>query len=106
MLCNSLSLAAEKVIVIKFIGEMSMEENAPIKLPVKLQNCIDLFLTSEQLGERDLWYCKKCNEHQRAFKKFDLWKLPKVLVIHLKRYKSHYRVMKNELLVEYPLEQV
>ncbi|KAM7541461.1 hypothetical protein Aperf_G00000034307 [Anoplocephala perfoliata] len=99
-----LSADPETAIVVEFIGEMSIEKNTPTKLPVKLHNCMDLFLSSEQLGERDLWYCKKCKEHQRAFKKFDLWKLPKVLVIHLKRYKSHYRVMKNELFVDYPLD--
>ena len=31
-------------------------------------------------------YCPSCKKHQQATKKFDLWKLPKILVIHLKRF--------------------
>ena len=31
-------------------------------------------------------YCPNCKKHQQATKKFDLWTLPKVLVIHLKRF--------------------
>ena len=33
-------------------------------------------------------YCSKCKEHVQAFKKLDLWKLPEILVVHLKRF--HY----------------
>lgn len=31
-------------------------------------------------------YCPQCKELKGATKKFDLWKLPQVLVIHLKRF--------------------
>ena len=31
-------------------------------------------------------YCPSCKKHQQATKKFDLWKLPKILIIHLKRF--------------------
>ena len=33
-----------------------------------------------------LRYCPECKELKPATKKFDLWKLPQVLVIHLKRF--------------------
>ena len=72
------------------------------KPEIKLGDCIDLFLVSEQLGSDNLWYCKQCRKLQQAFKKFDIWSLPKVLVIHLKRYRSAYRVHKNEVFIEYP----
>lgn len=31
-------------------------------------------------------YCPSCEKHQQATKKFDLWNLPKILVVHLKRF--------------------
>jgi len=31
-------------------------------------------------------YCPQCKEFVQATKKFDLWKTPDVLVIHLKRF--------------------
>ncbi|RCN31654.1 hypothetical protein ANCCAN_22553 [Ancylostoma caninum] len=48
--------------------------------------CIDLFTKQEQLGEEDSWYCPKCKKHERATKKLDLWNLPQILIIHLKRF--------------------
>jgi len=42
----------------------------------------------------------------QATKKFDLWKLPPILVIHLKRfsYRNRYRRDKLDTLVKFPLE--
>ena len=31
-------------------------------------------------------FCPGCKEFVQASKKFDLWKLPEILVIHLKRF--------------------
>jgi ubiquitin C-terminal hydrolase len=71
---------------------------------VSLSKCIGLFTATEQLGEDDLWYCNKCKEHVQATKKFDLWKMPSILVIHLKRfsYKNKYWRDKLETFVDYP----
>jgi ubiquitin C-terminal hydrolase len=41
-------------------------------------------------------YCPKCKEHRQASKKLDLWKLPEILVVHLKRF-SYSRYMKHKL---------
>ena len=53
---------------------------------ITLYNCLDLFTVKEQLGRDDAWYCPNCKEFVQATKKFDLWKLPCILVIHLKRF--------------------
>ncbi|VDO42247.1 unnamed protein product [Haemonchus placei] len=53
---------------------------------IHLMECIDLFTKQEQLGEEDSWYCPKCKKHERASKKLDLWNLPQILIIHLKRF--------------------
>jgi ubiquitin carboxyl-terminal hydrolase 4/11/15 len=75
---------------------------------VSLQSCIDMFTGVEKLGPEDPWYCAKCQEFQQATKKFDLWKLPPVLVVHLKRfsYKNRYWREKLETFVDYPIHDL
>lgn len=43
-------------------------------------------MASEVLGPEDLWFCPKCREGVQARTRLDLWALPEVLVIHLKRF--------------------
>jgi ubiquitin C-terminal hydrolase len=55
---------------------------------VSLKMCFDKFAQREQLGEEDTWYCSKCKAHVQAFKEMKLWRLPKVLIVHLKRFQQ------------------
>ncbi|XP_062056847.1 ubiquitin carboxyl-terminal hydrolase 4 isoform X2 [Lepus europaeus] len=74
------------------------------KTAVALRDCIELFTTMETLGEHDPWYCPNCKKHQQATKKFDLWSLPKILVVHLKRFSySRYWRDKLDTAVEFPV---
>lgn len=52
-------------------------------------------------------YCPNCKKHQQATKKFDLWSLPKILVVHLKRF-SYNRYWRDKLdtVVEFPVRWV
>ena len=72
---------------------------------ISLQDCLDEFTKEEQLGEDDLWYCPQCKKHQQATKKFDLWSVPDVLVVHLKRF-SNSRALRDkiEAFVDFPIE--
>lgn len=83
----------------------SMDNRPAPRKGVGLGDCLDLFTTMEKLGEQDPWYCPSCKKHQQATKKFDLWKLPRILVIHLKRF-SYNRYWRDKLdtLIEYPVE--
>ncbi|XP_018417101.1 PREDICTED: ubiquitin carboxyl-terminal hydrolase 15 isoform X3 [Nanorana parkeri] len=74
---------------------------------MKLKDCIELFTTKEKLGAEDPWYCPHCKEHQQATKKLDLWSLPPVLVVHLKRF-SYSRYMRDKLdtLVDFPVSDL
>lgn len=63
---------------------------------VSLFSCLEAFLKEEPLGPDDMWYCPSCKEHRQATKKLDLWRLPEILVIHLKRF-SYSRYLKNKL---------
>ncbi|KAI3443358.1 hypothetical protein Pfo_000023 [Paulownia fortunei] len=72
---------------------------------ISLYNCVDAFLKEEPLGPDDMWYCPNCKEHRQASKKLDLWRLPEILVIHLKRF-SYTRFLKNKLetFVDFPID--
>jgi len=72
---------------------------------VALSECFDSFALEETLSQDDAWYCSHCKEHKCANKKMDLWKVPDVLILHLKRFKySKYSRDKLDTLVEFPLE--
>lgn len=59
---------------------------------MKLLDCFDLFSTPEKLSEEDAWYCGKCKNHVEATKTMELWSVPDVLVLHLKRFSyNRYR---------------
>ncbi|KAK9976809.1 hypothetical protein ABG768_022010 [Culter alburnus] len=85
----------------------SMEYKPQKKSFYKLKDCIELFTTKEKLGADDPWYCPNCKQHQQATKKLDLWCLPPVLVVHLKRF-SYSRYMRDKLdsLVDFPLRDL
>ncbi|TKY62744.1 Ubiquitin carboxyl-terminal hydrolase 5 [Spatholobus suberectus] len=73
--------------------------------PLSLYTCLEAFLCEEPLvPEEDMWNCPKCKERRQASKKLDFWRLPQVLVIHLKRF-SYSRSMKHKLetFVNFPI---
>ena len=41
---------------------------------------------SETLDEKNTWYCSACKDHVMATKTLQVWTLPEVLVVHLKRF--------------------
>ncbi|XP_068264884.1 ubiquitin carboxyl-terminal hydrolase 4 isoform X2 [Nyctibius grandis] len=87
-----------------FEKHVSMLQPQKKKAVVALRDCIELFTTMETLGEHDPWYCPNCKKHQQATKKFDLWSLPKILVVHLKRFSySRYWRDKLDTVVEFPI---
>ncbi|XP_024067125.1 ubiquitin carboxyl-terminal hydrolase 4 [Terrapene carolina triunguis] len=90
-----------------FEKDESMLQSQKKKTTVALKDCIELFTTMETLGEHDPWYCPNCKKHQQATKKFDLWSLPRILVVHLKRF-SYNRYWRDKLdtVVEFPIRDL
>ncbi|CAH1436150.1 unnamed protein product [Lactuca virosa] len=74
---------------------------------ISLYKCLEAFLKEEPLGPEDMWYCPGCKKHRQASKKLDLWRLPEILVIHLKRF-SYSRFLKNKLetYVDFPIHDL
>uniref|UniRef100_A0A914LJF5 Ubiquitin carboxyl-terminal hydrolase n=1 Tax=Meloidogyne incognita TaxID=6306 RepID=A0A914LJF5_MELIC len=76
-----------------------------IKKAYTIKECIDAYTTKEQLSEQDSWFCPNCKTHQRAFKKLDLWSLPQILIIHLKRFLyTRYSREKIETEIDIPVK--
>ncbi|XP_051525913.1 ubiquitin carboxyl-terminal hydrolase 11-like isoform X2 [Myxocyprinus asiaticus] len=90
----------------KYIKHQSMDVPHQ-QMTVQLQECIALFTTVETLEEENPWYCPTCKKHQLATKKLDLWSLPEVLIIHLKRFSyTKYSREKLETIVDFPLRNL
>ncbi|XP_070696236.1 ubiquitin carboxyl-terminal hydrolase 11 [Pempheris klunzingeri] len=90
----------------KYVKHASMEVPQQ-QTTVQLQECIELFTTVETLEEENPWYCPVCKKHQLATKKLDLWSLPEVLIIHLKRF-SYTKFTREKLdsIVDFPLREL
>ncbi|TFY77683.1 hypothetical protein EWM64_g6331 [Hericium alpestre] len=72
---------------------------------IMLHDCLDEFTHEEKLSEDDLWYCLRCKKHQQATKKFDMWSMPDVLVMHLKHFSSsHVLQDKVEMFFDFPVQ--
>jgi ubiquitin C-terminal hydrolase len=73
---------------------------------VTLDQCFDTFTRPERLDENNMWYCSKCKEHVRAMKTMELWKLPNILVVHLKRFEFKHALRRDKLdtFVDFPLD--
>jgi len=83
----------------------STEDKDKQRTSISIMDCFKLFLETETLTASDTWYCPKCKAHVQASKKFDIWKLPEVLVVHLKRfqYNKTWRE-KIDTAVQYDLQ--
>ncbi|CAF3610200.1 unnamed protein product [Rotaria socialis] len=69
-----------------------------------LLDCFKHFTKREVLSDDDLWKCPKCAMLKKATKKIDLWLLPKILIVQLKRfnYTRYYRD-KIDLRIDCPI---
>ncbi|XP_053131058.1 ubiquitin carboxyl-terminal hydrolase 32 isoform X2 [Hemicordylus capensis] len=73
--------------------------------PINLDSCLRAFTNEEELGEDEMYYCSKCKTHCLATKKLDLWRLPPILIIHLKRFQFvNGRWIKSQKIVKFPRE--
>ncbi|CAN0074846.1 unnamed protein product [Discosporangium mesarthrocarpum] len=52
-------------------------------MPLSLEKCMDTFTAQEDIKDG---YCSQCKELRDASMKMDIWRLPPILVIHLKRF--------------------
>ena len=72
-----------------------------------LDDCLELFCEEELLAGDEKWYCPKCQTRVEATKKIDLWMLPPILIIHLKRFKFSMFGERSKIdrPINYPLNE-
>jgi ubiquitin carboxyl-terminal hydrolase 8 len=73
-----------------------------------IDDCMDLYLKEDVLKGANQYYCGKCKEHVDGTKKQDIWMLPPVLIVHLKRFKyNDYGKVgsKNDASIRYPVTE-
>lgn len=61
----------------------------------------------EKLDIDNLWQCNKCEKHVEANKKIDLWNVPEILIIQLKRFKIESNIKsKNNTEIYFPIKEL
>eukprot|EP00033_Pygsuia_biforma_P007396 GCRY01008449.1.p1 GENE.GCRY01008449.1~~GCRY01008449.1.p1 ORF type:complete len:184 (-),score=19.95 GCRY01008449.1:305-856(-) len=66
-----------------------------------LQDCLEAFATPEVLDEDNMWYCTNCKDFRCASKNMSLYSVPKVLIIHLKRFeRKNTKLIKDNTPVQ------
>ncbi|KJP87161.1 hypothetical protein AK88_03208 [Plasmodium fragile] len=83
---------------IKTITFVDLEERYGI------DTCLKLFSEEEHLDENNTWYCGNCKLHVQAYKKLDLFRMPIILILHLKRFNNTNRWLRTKIdsYVYYP----
>ena len=82
----------------------------PKSSEVQIEDCFGEFKQVETLDEDNKWYCNKCKDFVNANKTLEIYTVPKIMIISLKRFKvgrSKYGFgggQKLDTLVEFPLE--
>lgn len=79
------------------------EKSAVLAKGVSLESCLEAFTKEDALDE-DSWYCSNCKLHRGASIRTELWKVPDILIIHIKRFHhSGDHREKLRTLVVFPL---
>ncbi|XP_069622172.1 ubiquitin carboxyl-terminal hydrolase 50 [Ranitomeya imitator] len=72
-----------------------------------IQECLKCFFQQVTLTSTNKIFCPFCKMKQNATVKVQIWKLPRILILHLKRfeYKSHQK-RKLKTSVDFPLDHL
>lgn len=68
-----------------------------------MDHCLRAFTTEEKLEES--YHCGHCKGKQPATKKLQIWKLPPILIVHLKRFNFvNNKWVKSQKVVNFPFK--
>eukprot|EP00092_Neocalanus_flemingeri_P076529 GFUD01094943.1.p1 GENE.GFUD01094943.1~~GFUD01094943.1.p1 ORF type:complete len:654 (+),score=77.64 GFUD01094943.1:881-2842(+) len=71
---------------------------------VSLLDCLDSFTKEETLDGDEMPTCEQCKTRRKSTKRYSLYRLPKILVVHLKRFSPSERSrQKMSTTVTFPL---
>uniref|UniRef100_A0A4W6CEN2 Ubiquitin carboxyl-terminal hydrolase 8 n=1 Tax=Lates calcarifer TaxID=8187 RepID=A0A4W6CEN2_LATCA len=72
-----------------------------------LQDCLRLFSKEERLTDNNKVFCRHCKAHRDSSKKLEIWKVPPILLVHLKRFSYEGRwKQKLQTSVDFPLDNL
>lgn len=72
-----------------------------------LQDCLRLFSKEERLTDNNKVFCRHCKAHRDSTKKLEIWKIPPILLVHLKRFSYEGRwKQKLQTSVDFPLDSL
>uniref|UniRef100_A0A3B4ZR39 Ubiquitin carboxyl-terminal hydrolase 8 n=1 Tax=Stegastes partitus TaxID=144197 RepID=A0A3B4ZR39_9TELE len=72
-----------------------------------LQDCLRLFSKEEKLTDNNKVFCRHCKAHRDSTKKLEIWKVPPILLVHLKRFSYEGRwKQKLQTSVDFPLDSL
>ena len=84
------------------------KQEAPAGKAVSILDCLEEYVTAESLTEEEAWYCSKCQEFRPFEKRLAMWRLPPLLILHMKRFKQdaygHTRKIQSEVKFEERLD--
>lgn len=72
--------------------------------PVDLDHCLRAFTAEERLEEP--YGCAACRSAQPATKKLQIWRLPPIMIVHLKRFQYvNNKWIKSQKIVNFPFQE-
>ncbi|KAL8060984.1 hypothetical protein ABFX02_02G059600 [Erythranthe guttata] len=87
--------------------EIFLDLSIDIEQNSSITSCLKNFSSTETLNANDKFFCDKCSSLQEAQKRMRIKKPPRILVIHLKRFKFMEQLNRHKKLsyrVVFPLE--
>ena len=81
--------------------QLSIPDNA-----TNINDCLELFTKEEIMDKDNMINCDFCGRRNKSIKQTKLWKLPKILIIQLKRFRvNNYGVITQKISnkIEYPI---
>jgi len=82
-----------------------MNLSVDVEKNLSLSSCLKKFSTKELLNLGDKFFCESCGTKQVATRQMMIKQRPKLLLIHLKRFKMNWQTMQHSKLtyrIPYP----
>ena len=101
------NLENEDLSLIKLFNDYNNDEGT-FDSKINLYSCFKALSKKEKLDEENLWYCSKCKEHRNAIKQLQIYKLPIILILQIKRFKNHgfFFNNKNDTNIDFPIHDL
>lgn len=89
--------------LLESIQDLTIKKDKKKTDDITLDKCFSYFSMAEVLDENNQWYCPKCKKFVCAEKKLDIWQVPQILIIQLKRFSgSGYWAKKLDHYIDFP----